>query len=44
MVHDLPWLYVYVGSASLATFVIGFFESTIEKAVVLAVFLRVLAG
>jgi magnesium transporter len=42
--NRLPWLYLYVGTAFVAAAVIGLFESTIEKVVVLAVFLNVAAG
>ena len=40
----LPWLYLNLGTTILAALVINLFESTIEKVVVLAVFLPVVAG
>ena len=40
----LPWLYLNLGTTILAALVINMFESTIEKVVVLAVFLPVVAG
>ena len=42
--HRLPWLYVNLGTAFLAALVINLFESTITKAVFLAMFLPVVAG
>lgn len=40
----LPWLYVNIGTAFLAAFVISRFEATIAKIAVLAVFQSVVAG
>ncbi len=40
----LPWLYVNLATAFLASVVVGFFESTIEKVTALAVLLPVVAG
>ncbi|MDA0988390.1 MAG: magnesium transporter [Chloroflexi bacterium] len=40
----LPWLYINLGTAFLAALVISFFESTIARVAVLAVFLPVVAG
>ena len=40
----LPWLYINLGTAFLAALVIGFFESTIARVAVLAMFLPVVAG
>jgi magnesium transporter len=40
----LPWLYFNLGTAILAAWVVGLFESTIAKVVTLAVFLPVVAG
>ncbi|MCH8205670.1 MAG: magnesium transporter [Chloroflexi bacterium] len=40
----LPWLYVNLGTAILAGLVITLFESTLGRAVALAVFLPVIAG
>ena len=40
----LPWLYVNLGTAVLAGLVITVFESTLGRAVALAVFLPVIAG
>ena len=40
----LPWLFVNVGTVFLAAWVIGLFESTIGRLVVLAAFLPVVAG
>jgi len=42
--HRLPWLYINLGTAFLAAFVVGLFESTIAKWTALAVFLPVIAG
>ena len=44
MRRRLPWLYLNLGTAVLAAAVVSLFESTIEKLVVLAVFLPVIAG
>lgn len=40
----LPWLYVNLATVSLAAIVIGLFESTITRFVVLAVFLPIVPG
>ena len=40
----LPWLYINLGTTILAALVISMFESTIEKLVILAAFLPVIAG
>lgn len=40
----LPWLYLNLGTAFLAAFVVGLFESTIARWTALAVFLPVIAG
>jgi magnesium transporter len=40
----LPWLYINLGTAFLAAFVIGLFENIIAQITVLAVFLPVVAG
>ena len=40
----LPWLYLNLGTVSLAALVIGVFESTIAKVVALAVFLPIVPG
>ncbi|HLF05067.1 MAG TPA: magnesium transporter [Dehalococcoidia bacterium] len=40
----LPWLFVNVGTVFLAAWVIGLFESTIGRLVVLSAFLPVVAG
>jgi len=40
----LPWLYVNLATACLAATVIGFFESTIARWTVLAVFFPIIAG
>ena len=40
----LPWLYINLGTTILAALVISLFESTIEKLVILAAFLPVIAG
>ncbi len=42
--HRLPWLYINLGTAFLAAFVVGMFESTIAQWTALAVFLPVIAG
>ncbi len=39
-----PWLQLNLATAFIAAFVVGFFENTLEKIVLLAVFLPVLAG
>lgn len=39
-----PWLQLNLLTAFIAAFVVGFFETTLEKIVLLAVFLPVLAG
>ena len=44
IMRRLPWLYINLGTAFLAALVISAFESTIAKAVALAVFLPVIAG
>ena len=44
MRRRLPWLYLNLATAVLAAAVVSLFESTIEKLVVLAVFLPVIAG
>ena len=40
----LPWLYLNLGTVSLAALVIGVFESTIARVVALAVFLPIVPG
>ena len=40
----LPWLYVNLGTAFLAAFVVGLFEGTIAKWSALAIFLPIVAG
>jgi magnesium transporter len=40
----LPWLFVYLGAALLTVSVVKFFEGTIEKLVLLAVLMPVVAG
>lgn len=40
----LPWLYVNLGTAFLAAFVVSFFQDVIARITVLAVFLPVVAG
>ncbi len=40
----LPWLYINLGTAFLAAFVVGLFENIIAKISILAVFLPVVAG
>lgn len=40
----LPWLYVNLGTAFLAAFVVGLFEETIAKWTALAIFLPIVAG
>lgn len=40
----LPWLYVNLGTAFLAAFVVGLFEDTIAKWTALAIFLPIVAG
>jgi magnesium transporter len=40
----LPWLYINLGTAFLAAFVIGFFENIIAQITILAVFLPIVAG
>lgn len=40
----LPWLYINLGTAFLAAFVVGMFEDTIAKWTALAVFLPIVAG
>ena len=40
----LPWLYINLGTAFLAAFVIGLFENLIAQITMLAVFLPVVAG
>jgi len=40
----LPWLYVNLGTAILAAWVISFFEATIEKVAVLAALQSIVAG
>jgi len=40
----LPWLYVNLGTAFLAAFVVGLFEDTIARWTALAVFLPIVAG
>ena len=39
-----PWLQLNLGTAFLAAFVVGFFQDTIDRVVILAMFLPVLAG
>jgi magnesium transporter len=40
----LPWLYINLGTAFLAAFVVGLFEDTIAKWTALAIFLPIVAG
>lgn len=40
----LPWLYINLGTAFLAAFVVGLFEHTIAQWTALAVFLPIVAG
>jgi magnesium transporter len=40
----LPWLYINLGTAFLAAFVVGLFENTITKWTALAIFLPIVAG
>ncbi|MFP4136267.1 MAG: magnesium transporter [Candidatus Acetothermia bacterium] len=40
----LPWLVINLGTAMLAAFVVGYFEDTIARYAVLAVFMPVIAG
>jgi len=40
----LPWLYINLGTAFLAAFVVGLFESAIAKWTALAIFLPIIAG
>jgi len=40
----LPWLYINLGTAFLAAFVVGLFEDTIARWTALAVFLPIVAG
>jgi len=40
----LPWLYINLGTAFLAAFVVGMFEETIAKWTALAIFLPIVAG
>jgi len=40
----LPWLYVNLGTAFIAAFVVGLFEETIAAWTALAVFLPIIAG
>ncbi|MFP4202049.1 MAG: magnesium transporter [Candidatus Acetothermia bacterium] len=42
--HRLPWLVINLGTAMLAAFVVGYFEDTIARYAVLAVFMPVIAG
>lgn len=42
--HRLPWLVVNLGTAILAALVVGYFEDTISRFAVLAVFMPVIAG
>lgn len=44
MSKRLPWLYVNLGTAFLAAAVVGWFEETIARWTVLAVFLPIVAG
>ena len=44
LMSRLPWLSLNLATAFLAASVIGFFESTIERVVALAIFLPVVAG
>lgn len=44
MKHRLPWLAVNLGTALLAALVVGYFEETISKFAILAVFMPVVAG
>lgn len=40
----LPWLYINLGTAFIAAFVVGLFEDTIAKWTALAIFLPIVAG
>lgn len=42
--NRLPWLYINLGTAFLAAWVVSLFETTIESYAVLAVFLPIVAG
>jgi magnesium transporter len=42
--HRLPWLVVNLGTALLAALVVGYFEETISRLAVLAVFMPIIAG
>ncbi len=42
--NRLPWLYINLGTAFLAAWVVSLFEPTIEKYAVLAIFLPIVAG
>ncbi len=42
--HRLPWLVVNLGTALLAALVVGYFEETIARYAVLAVFMPIIAG
>lgn len=42
--HRLPWLVVNLGTALLAALVVGYFEETIARFAVLAVFMPIVAG
>ena len=42
--HRLPWLVVNLGTALLAALVVGYFEETIARFAVLAVFMPIIAG
>jgi len=44
MKRRLPWLYVNLGTAFIAAFVVGLFEDTIAKWTALAIFLPIVAG
>ncbi len=42
--HRLPWLIINLGTAIMAALVVGYFEDTIARYAVLAVFMPVIAG
>lgn len=42
--HRLPWLVINLGTAMIAALVVGYFEDTISRYAVLAVFMPVIAG
>ena len=44
MKRRLPWLYINLGTAFLAAFVVGLFEDTIARWTALAIFLPIVAG